>query len=79
MELDDFFSKWGFGDGAGVPAEAEALRSVIVRLLNIQAAALSSSVRAAVYDRPGVHNYCLIVYAPVSWLTSRGIAMEALT
>lgn len=53
---DDFMSKWGFGDGDNVPADAVAVRYVYVREINRLAARLGSAVRLIAHDGRGMHN-----------------------
>ena len=67
MYWDEMNSKNGFDDGAAVPQEAWAAREVYVRALNAVAAHKGSKVRAIAWDRPGVHNPCLIMQVPVAF------------
>ena len=60
--LDEMRTKYGFGDGGSVPADAEACRTVYVEALNRVAEKLGSTVRAYAYDRPGMHNPFLILF-----------------
>lgn len=58
---EDFTDKYGFRDGANVePRDFEA-RSSLVELLNDHAAMKAAGLRAFEYDRPGLHNPCLVV------------------
>jgi len=57
---DDFQSKWGFGDGDAVPADAPLLRQVYVLRLNRLLGERGSTVRLLAWDRPGMHNAYLI-------------------
>ncbi|SMB96775.1 hypothetical protein SAMN00808754_1646 [Thermanaeromonas toyohensis ToBE] len=54
-------SKYGFSDGELVPAEAEVVRSILVEAINAYLGP-DSKVEAYEYDRPGMHNPCLIMY-----------------
>jgi len=58
---DDFTDKYGFRDGASVePRDFEA-RSTLVAVLNDHAAMKAAGLQALEYDRPGLHNPCLVV------------------
>src|SRR4029077_12383919 len=58
---DDFTDKYGFCDGASVePRDFEA-RSTLVEVLNDHGAMKAAGLRALEYDRPGLHNPCLVV------------------
>jgi hypothetical protein len=58
---EDFTHKYGFCDGATVePRDFEA-RSTLVEVLNDHAAMKAAGLQALEYDRPGLHNPCLIV------------------
>ena len=58
---DDFTDKYGFRDGASAePRDFEA-RSTLVEVLNAHAAMKSAGLQALEYDRPGLHNPCLVV------------------
>jgi hypothetical protein len=61
---DDFTEKYGFGDGAGVEQRDFDAREIIISKLNGLPAFKVSNVRAVAYDRPGVHNPCLIILLP---------------
>jgi hypothetical protein len=56
-------SKYGFNDGEAIPFYAEEYREVLVKLLN---AALPEDYpsEAYAYDRPGIHNSCMILWRP---------------
>jgi hypothetical protein len=62
---DDFRDKYGFDDGASVPPDAEAVRSVYVDVLNAIATRRRANCRAVEYDRSGLHNYCMILFRKV--------------
>lgn len=68
---DDMRTKYGFNDGGAVPDGAEVYRAVYIRAVNKLAEQLNSSVRAAAYDRAGVHNWCLILFYNVKDLAGR--------
>ncbi len=58
---DDFTDKYGFCDGASVePRDFEA-RSTLVEVLNDHGAMKVAGLRFLEYDRPGLHNPCLLV------------------
>ena len=58
---EDFTSKYGFGDGASVePRDFEA-RAKLAEMLNDHEAMKAAGLRALEYDRPGLHNPCLVV------------------
>jgi hypothetical protein len=61
---ENMTSKYGFDDdGEAVPFYAEKYRDVLIKLLN---AALPEdcSSEAYAYDRPGMHNSCMILWRP---------------
>ena len=60
--LEDMTDKYGFGDGGNVPPDAHAARSVYPAAINKIAASLGSKTRAVMYDRPGMHNGCMIFF-----------------
>lgn len=62
---DDFTDKYGFGDGCQLEDRDFAAREVLVRLLNEQPEMMAAKMRAIKYDRPGVHNSCLVLISPV--------------
>jgi len=57
--LDEMTSKYGFNDGSNVPMNADEIRARLIKALNKQ---LPAAYRAEAYDRPGVHNWCLILF-----------------
>jgi hypothetical protein len=63
---DDMTSKYGFNDGSAVPLEADACRQVYVRVVNKIAETKDSTVRAIMYDRKGLHNWCMILFESVA-------------
>lgn len=63
---DEMRSKYGFDDGAAEPSEARLLRKVYVTAVNNIAERRGSQVRVVCYDRPGMHNSCMIVNVPLA-------------
>ena len=59
---DDFTSKYGFSDGETVENRDFRARKHLVRMLNKLPA--MKGLRAIEYDRPGVHNPCLVIVLP---------------
>jgi hypothetical protein len=57
------FDKYGFSDGCSVPSGIELFRTAYILAVNSLAAQLGSAVRAVAFDRPGMHNWCLIVFS----------------
>lgn len=61
---DDFFSKGGFADGAATVRRIdERARTNLVRMINELLEAATSNSRAFAYDRPGLHNGLMILFA----------------
>lgn len=59
---EDFTDKWGFNDGAECSDEDYRARGRLVRALNERLKALGrTDVRLVEYDRPGMHNSCMIL------------------
>lgn len=63
---EDMQSKWGFNDGNAIPEGVEDYRTVYICAVNRLAEQLNSKVRAVAYNRPGLHNYCLIIFYKVT-------------
>ena len=61
---EDMTSKYGFSDGESVPPFVEKYRTVYVLTINKLAEHHGSNVRVIAYDRPGCHNWCLIIGVP---------------
>lgn len=61
---DDFTEKYGFSDGASVEQRDFDARAIIISKLNNLPEFKANCVRAVVFDRPGVHNPCLIILLP---------------
>lgn len=64
---DDMRDKFGFNDGEAIPAGAELYRDVYLRAVNLLLEQEKSQVRAVRYDRPGVHNGCMILLVTATW------------
>ena len=60
---EDFAEKFGFNDGDGTEGRDYRARDILVGLLNEQPEMKTAKVRAVAYDRPGVHNGCMILIA----------------
>ena len=60
--LEDMCDKFGFQDGEVVPVGIRSYRDVYVRVLNHLLPQFGSGVRAVAYDRPGMHNSCMILF-----------------
>lgn len=58
---NDFTSKYGFHEGADLEDVDWRARDILVGLLNERTEMKAAGVRAIPYDRPGLHNGCLIV------------------
>ncbi len=59
---DEMQAKSGFSDGESVPEGADVYREVYIRAINRLAEQRGSTVRAVAYDRPGMHNWCLVTF-----------------
>ena len=59
---EEFTDKFGFSDGENVPPDADAHRELLVRLFNKRAMAIRSRVRCGAYNRPGIHNPCMVFF-----------------
>ncbi len=62
----DMTDKFGFGDGDAEPPDAQLCREVYVRVVNALAEREGSSVRVAKFDRPGMHNGCMVWFVAAS-------------
>ena len=60
--FDEMLDKHGFGDGEQEPPDAWASREVYVTVLNALARKEGSAVTVKAYDRPGMHNGCMLVF-----------------
>ena len=61
---DDFCQKYGFGDGDLLEQRDFEARSTLVHLLNQAPGMQKAKLRAVEYDRPGMHNSCLVIILP---------------
>lgn len=61
---DDFSSKWGFEEGASLEARDFEVRSKLLEMLNESPALQTAKLRAVEYNRPGLHNCCMILVLP---------------
>ena len=68
--FDDMLSKWGFSDGECEPEGVECYRAVYVQTLNTLLDITQSNVRVVAWNRPGVHNTCLIVHVTADWFAT---------
>src|SRR5262249_8325871 len=66
-------TKYGFQDGDAVPPDAWAARTVYVHALNVLLARHGSQVRVMAYDRPGVHNECMILTVTTRFYEQAGV------
>jgi len=58
---EDFTNTYGFSDGARVEQRDFEARGRLVEMFNDHAVTKSAGLRALEYDRPGLHNPCLVV------------------
>ena len=58
---EDFTDKYGFSDGEGVEQRDFEARARLVEMLNDHEAMKAAGLHALEYDRPGLHNPCLVV------------------
>ncbi len=58
---EDFTDKYGFSDGASVEQSDFEARARLVERLNDHEVMKSAGLRALEYDRPALHNPCLVV------------------
>lgn len=61
---EDLTSKWGFNEGASAESRDYEARSLIVAELNEMTGVKAAKIRMVEYDRPGLHNSCLILILP---------------
>ncbi len=61
---EEMRSKYGFSDGASVPFSAAVHRKVYVKVINQFAAQMGIEQRAYACNRGGLHNWCLLLFAP---------------
>jgi len=62
---EDMRTKWGFNDGVATPWGVELYRQVYIEAINRVSKELGSKVEAFPYDRPGMHNFCLLLYRKI--------------
>lgn len=60
---EDFTDKYGFGEGNQLEDRDFDARNILVRLLNEQPEVKAAGIRALAYNRPGVHNVCMVLLA----------------
>ena len=58
---EDFTDKYGFSDGEGVERRDFEARAKLVEMLNDHEVMKAAGLHALEYDRPGLHNPCLVV------------------
>lgn len=58
---DEMQDKFGFSDGSSIPPDARVCRELYVRVINRLCEKRGLPIRAESYDRPGLHNWCMIV------------------
>jgi hypothetical protein len=59
--FDDMTDKYGFGDGSTTPMGIDDIRSLYITGFNTFLEVFNSNVRVVAFNRPGLHNGCLIV------------------
>lgn len=69
-------SKYGFKDGSDIPSDAQYYRRIYVTLINHFANLLKSNYVAKEFNRPGFHNYCLIMFCQKDSLSEMGSAYD---
>ena len=67
---DDMQSTWGFSDGAREPEGTDCYRAVYVQTMNTLLGATQSSIRVVAWNRPGLHNRCMIVHVCAEWFAT---------
>jgi hypothetical protein len=65
--FDEMCNKFGFDDGDAEPQGMRAYRHVYVAGMNALLAARQSAVRVTAWNRPGMHNGCMIVPVTVDF------------
>lgn len=58
---EEMRTKWGFDDGEAVPGGIEQVRNQIINIIE-EGLPENTLYAPMAYDRPGVHNWCFIVY-----------------
>lgn len=69
---EDMQTKAGFSDGEDVPSNAWSARTLYITALNHVAKERGSNVRVVAYDRPGMHNPCLMIHVTAPMLDEIG-------
>ena len=64
---DDMTEKYGFNDGASAPADARFARDVYCKVVNALAERKGSNWRVVPFNRPGMHNSCMIIQVSATW------------
>jgi len=59
--FDDFTSKWGFSDGEMTEERDFQGRDKLCELLNAREDVQENGIRVIPFDRPGLHNACMLV------------------
>ena len=72
----DFTNKYGFSDGEAVEDRDFLARDELVKLLN--ASTVLQEYRAVAYDRPGMHNACLILFFPAGPQSDEDLIREGI-
>lgn len=62
-QLSDFTSKYGFREGAAIESRDEHARDKLIDEFNHK----SKSIRAVAWSRPGMHNWCMLVFFKRHW------------
>jgi len=75
--FEEYLVKYGFEDGSQVPDAAFTMRDMQVDVLNHFAEKKGSSVRFAQYNRPGMHNPCMLVYEENGKQSAPDTALDA--
>lgn len=57
-QLSDFTSKYGFREGAAIEPRDERGRDEFIAQFNSK----SKSIRAVEWSRPGMHNWCMLIF-----------------
>lgn len=70
---DDFTDKFGFQDGGAEEGEDHVARDYLVAALNEHPAMKKEKITAVSWDRPGMHNGCVILVFsnPKGWTTKQ--------
>ncbi len=68
----EMLDKYGFNDGSDEPDNSLTARALYVTTLNMLAERLKSGFRVVAWDRPGMHNRCMIVYVTLDEFNELG-------